>query len=70
MLKMGENLMIIVWLLSGVSCVLVRRTSIACSKKCKIISSTRSRKVEINLLMMIQGFYSPRILKGNSQLHC
>ena len=49
--------MITIWLLSGVSCVLVRRTSIACSKKCRIISSTRSRKVEINLLMMIQGFY-------------
>ena len=60
--------MIIVWLLSGVSCTLVRRTSIACSKKCRIISSTRSRKVEINLLMMIQGFYSRRILKGNKNI--
>ena len=57
--------MIIMWLLSGVSCALARRTSIACSKKCRIISSTRSRKVEINLLMMIQGFYSLRILRGN-----
>ena len=28
----------IIWLLSGVSCALRRRTSIACSKKCRIIS--------------------------------
>ena len=68
MLKMGESLMIIIWLLSGVSCALGRRISIACSKKCRIISSTRSRKVEINLLMMIQGFYSLRILKGNKNI--
>ena len=66
---MGENLMIIMWLLSGVSCALARRTSIACSKKCRIISSTRSRKVEINLLMMIQGFYSLRILRGNKDIY-
>ena len=69
MLKMEENLMITIWLLSGVSCALARRTSIACSKKCRIISSTRSRKVEINLLMMIQGFYSLRILKGNENVN-
>ena len=69
MLKMGENLMIIIWLLSGVSCALGRRISIAWSKKCRIISSTRSRKVEINLLMMIQGFYSQRILKGNKNIN-
>lgn len=60
--------MIIIWLLSGVSCALARRTSIACSKKCRIISSTRYRKVEINLLMMIQGFYSLRILRGNKNI--
>ena len=56
------------FIVSGASCVLARKTSIVCLKKCRITNSTKSRRVVMNHLMMIQGSYNPRMLTGDSIL--
>ena len=52
------------FIVSGASCVLARKTSIVCLKKCRITNSTKSRRVAMNHLMMIQGSYNPKMLTG------
>ena len=52
------------FIVSGASCVLARKTSIVCLKKCRITNSTKSRRVAMNYLMMIQGSYNPKMLTG------
>lgn len=62
--------LILVLILSGASFALVRRISIAYLKKCRITSLTRSKRVVINLLMMIQEFCKQKTLTGTvSSLH-
>ena len=52
------------FIVSGASCVLARKTSIVCLKKCRITNSTKSRRVAMNHLMKIQGSYNPKMLTG------
>ena len=52
------------FIVSGASFALARKTSIVCLKKCRITNSTKSRRVVMNHLMTIQGSYNPKMLTG------
>ena len=52
------------FIVSGASCVLARKTSIVCLKKCRITNSTKSRRVAMNHLMTTQGSYNLKMLTG------
>ena len=62
--ELGIITLILIFIVSGASFALVKRTSIVCFKKCRITSLTRSKRVVTSLLMMIQEFCRQRILTG------
>ena len=62
--ELGIIILIFIFVVSGASFTLAKRISIVCFKKCWITSLTRSKRVVISLLMMIQEFCRQRILTG------